>query len=162
MKAEQLLNDIARTLGLPELALNDEGCARLLFDGKVAVNFENDALAEKLHLYADLGELPLRGREALYRALLEANLFGAQTAGATLSLDGPGDMVVLCRTLVAEELSLAAFTEVVEGFVATAEAWQDKLAAGGFGSAEASGERLPGEPVAATAWPPNPARFMQV
>ena len=71
-------------------------------------------------------------------------------------------MVVLCRTLVAEELSLAAFTEVVEGFVAAAEAWQDKLAAGGFGSAEASGERLPGEPVAATAWPPNPARFMQV
>jgi hypothetical protein len=113
MKAEQLLNDIARTLGLPELALNDEGCARLLFDGQVAVNFENDPLAEKLHLYADLGELPLRGREALYRALLEANLLGAQTAG-------------------------------------------------GFGSAEASGEPLPGEPASATDWPPNPAHFMQV
>ena len=47
MKAEQLLNDIARTLGLPELALNDEGCARLMFDGRVAVNFENDALGRQ-------------------------------------------------------------------------------------------------------------------
>ena len=88
MNARQHLQDIALTLGLPALDFDSNGCARMLFDGKVAVNFESDELSGQLHLYCDLGELPLRGREALYRALLEANLFGVQTQGATLAVDG--------------------------------------------------------------------------
>ena len=162
MKPEQLLNDLGLTMGLPDLKFNEQGCARLVFDSKTSVNLESDADTGQLQIYTDLCPLPPEGREALYLALLAGNRFGVQTQGATLAVDSANYQVVLCRTLVAEELSLAAFTEVIEGFVATALKWQEQLAAGGFGSAEASGEPLPGEPASATVWPPNPAHFMQV
>lgn len=135
MNARQHLKDIALTMGLPDLDFDANGCARLLFDGKVAVNFESDEVAGQLHLYSDLGELPLRGREAVYRALLEGNLFGIQTKGATLAVDGSQDQVVLSRTVLMEELSLSAFSELLAGFVGCAEHWQHYMAEGAGGAA---------------------------
>lgn len=142
MNSRQHLKDIALTMGLPALDFDSNGCARMLFDGKVAVNFENDEVAGLLHLYSDLGELPLRGREAVYRALLEANLFGVQTQGATLALDGSQDQVVLSRSVLVEELSLSSFTKVLEGFLACAEYWQQFLADGAGGALASSGAAL--------------------
>lgn len=139
MNARQHLKDIAMTLGLKTLDFDANGCARLLFDGKVAVNFESDEVFGQLHLYSDLGELPLRGREAVYRALLEGNLFGIQTQGATLALDGSQDQVMLSRTLLMEELSLSSFSQMLEGFVGCAEYWQNVLAEGSVGAASAAG-----------------------
>lgn len=139
MNARQHLKDIALTMGLPALDFDANGCARMLFDGKVAVNFESDELAGQLHLYSDLGELPLRGREAVYRALLEANLYGVQTQGATLAVDGSQDQVVLSRSVLVEELSLNSFSLVLEGFVGCAEYWQQFLANGAGGALSASG-----------------------
>lgn len=139
MNPRQHLKDIALTLGLPALDFDSNGCARMLFDGKVAVNFENDELSGQLHLYSDLGGLPLRGREAVYRALLEGNLFGVQTLGATLALDGSDDQVVLSRSVLVEELSLSSFSKVLEGFVSCAEYWQNVLAEGLAGSTSSAG-----------------------
>lgn len=144
MNARQHLNDIALTMGLPPLDFDANGCARLLFDGKVAVNFESDEVSGQLHLYTDLGELPLRGREAVYRALLEGNLFGIQTKGATLAVDGSQDQVVLSRTVLMEELSLSAFSELLAGFVGCAEYWQNYMAEG-VGAAAASARQEPGD-----------------
>ena len=139
MNARQHLQDIATTLGLPALDFDSNGCARMLFDGKVDVNFENDEISGLLHLYSDLGELPLRGREAVYRALLEANLFGVQTQGATLAVDGSEDQVVLSRSVLVEELSLSSFSKLLEGFVNSAEYWQNVLAEGLAGSTSSAG-----------------------
>lgn len=152
MNARQHLQDIALTLGLPALDFDSNGCARMLFDGKVAVNFESDELSGQLHLYCDLGELPLRGREALYRALLEANLFGVQTQGATLAVDGSQDQVVLSRSVLVEEISLGSFSQVLDGFIGSADYWQTFLAEGAAGLASAaeapgdSGQRPAGGP----------------
>ena len=136
MSAEQRLEHLARTMGVEGLAFNADGCARLTFDGRIALNLESDPVAGRLHLYVELGALPARGRETVYRALLEGNLFGAQTGEATLAVDAAADAVVLCRTLWAEEVSAAAFTEIVQAMVGCANVWQQALADGTLGGTE--------------------------
>jgi hypothetical protein len=131
MKPEQLLNDLGLTMGLPDLKFNEQGCARLVFDSKTAVNLESDADTGQLQIYTDLCPLPPEGREALYLSLLEGNLFGLQTQGATLAVDSANHQVVLCRTLVAEELSANAFLAIIESFVNCAEQWRAQIEGGG-------------------------------
>lgn len=48
MDVQQHLADLAATLRLLALELNDSGCARLLFDGTIAVNSEHNELAGQL------------------------------------------------------------------------------------------------------------------
>ena len=86
MKPEQLLNDLGLTMGLTDLKFNEQGCARLVFDGKTSVNLESDADTGQLQIYTDLCPLPPEGREALYLSLLKVHLFGLQTQGATLAV----------------------------------------------------------------------------
>lgn len=127
MTAEDLLNDLGLTAGLPEFRFDDKGCARLMFDGKIAVNFENDEAAACIHLYAPLAPLPAEGHEALYKTLLEGNLFGSETLGATLAVDDLQHEVVLCRCVPTQDATGKAFAEVLERFVAAVEEWTQKL-----------------------------------
>jgi hypothetical protein len=142
MKSAQLLSDLGLTMGLPGLAFNADGCARLVFDDTHAVNFESSAETGQLLLYIALGPLPAAGREALYLSLLEGNLFGAQTDGATLAVDSLNHEVVLCRKLVTDELSAQSFTEIVESFVNCAEQWRARLESA-VGPAEADPAHVP-------------------
>ena len=118
-------------MGLPALPLNEDYCARLVFDTKITVDFESDPLSGELFLKCELGALPHSGRETLYRRLLEANLYGQQTLRATLALDPTQQAVVLWRAVFAEELSLTAFQKVVEDFVNCAEGWMGAIEQGG-------------------------------
>ena len=131
MKPEQLLNDLGLTMGLPDLKFNEQGCARLVFDSKTSVNLESDADTGQLQIYTDLCPLPPEGREALYLSLLEGNLFGLQTEGATLAVDSANQEVVLCQTLMAEELGADGFLAIIERFVNCAEQWRAQIEGGG-------------------------------
>jgi hypothetical protein len=133
MDAPQLLEHLARTMGVEGLAFNADGCACLMFDGRIALNLESDRVTGRLHLHVELGALPSRDREAVYRAMLEGNLFGAQTGEATLAVDKAADAVVLCQALRSEELSGATFIEVVQTMVRCADVWQKALADGSLG-----------------------------
>jgi hypothetical protein len=138
MNADQLLNDLGLTMNLPNLRFNESGCARLEFDGKTTVNLEIDAQSGRLQLYSDVCGLPPDGREALYLSLLEANLFGAQTMGATLAVDSLFHAVVMCRTLVTDDLSGAGFAQIIGDFVNSVEQWRETLTAGNHTSVSAS------------------------
>lgn len=134
MDARQHLNELLSTLGLPALDFDPHGCARVLFGGEVVVNFECESITGQLHLYSDLGPLPAVGREVLYRSLLEANLFGVQTRGATLSVDSHQGQVVLSRTVSVPSLRVSLMSQVLEDFVDCATYWQRLLAAEAAGT----------------------------
>lgn len=128
MNTAQFLNDLGLTMGLSDLVFNDEGCARLVFDGKIGVNFESDAETGHLFAYTTLGPLPAQGREGLYLSLLEANLLSAtEHFGATLAVDSLNNEVVLCRHLMTDELSTQSFNQIIENFVNCAEQWRYRL-----------------------------------
>lgn len=128
MNPQQHLTDLAVTLGLPALEFNASGCARLLFDETIAVNFECNDTDGLLTIYSSLGELPASGRETLYRSLLRGNLLGLQTQGSTLAIDSDLDEAVLSRTILIEEVSLESFASLLDGFIGCAEYWTQHLA----------------------------------
>jgi hypothetical protein len=133
MNAQQLLDSLASTMGLPPMPLNSDHCARIVFDGKVEVDFEGDPESGELFLHCSVGALPRLGREDLYRRLLEANLFGQQTSRSTFAIDAGTESVVLWRADLCEELSLIAFQQIVEDFVNCAETWMSAVEQAGHG-----------------------------
>ena len=79
-------------------------------------------------LAADIGEPPPEGREALMRALLEANDLFRNTAGATLSLDPDRGRIRLQRTIPTDALAQGGVSVAFAAFADTAAAWQQLVA----------------------------------
>lgn len=126
MDADQLLQALALNVGMPDLRFDDNGCACIAVDGGLAINFEREAEGGAIHVYSVIGPLPLDSREEVYRQLLDGNLYGTATAGATLAVDSLRNEVVLCRRFDAAAAGSAFFADV-HGFVAAAEDWQERL-----------------------------------
>lgn len=127
--SDLLLTALGRHVGMAEpLAFDEQGCARLLFDGSVAVALEVPQGPGPLHMYSVLGALPDGNREALLMQLLNANLFGAETGGATLAVDDHSGEIILCRQVDTTQTSDGAFVSMLEQFVAAAEGLTATLA----------------------------------
>lgn len=130
MTPEQLLAQLGLAMNLPGLALDANGCARLMVDGRIAVNFEVDEGAGGMQIYSTLAPLPAQEQGAMLLMLLEGNLFGAQTLGATLAVDTLYNEIVLCRAIAVRDMSAPDFTAIVERFVTAVQEWTQKLSAG--------------------------------
>ncbi len=121
--ARELLAAYGRMAGLPGLDFDAQGCARLMFGDGVAVDLEIDSAADCLQMYGVIGPVPAGDREHLYRGLLEANLFGTQTNGATLAIDGVQEEVLLCQRVPAGGTTPADFAELIASFAGTLGHW---------------------------------------
>ena len=126
MEPDQLLQALAVSLHLPNLRFDANGCARVLIDNAPALNFERAHGA--IHVYSVLAALPPEGREAVYAEMLQANLFGESTSGATLAIDQSRGEILMCRTAFAEQSTGPLFVSMVEVFVDSAKGWQERLA----------------------------------
>lgn len=124
-----LLKEYGAFIGLPALALNAHGCARLRLESCADVNLEVDASGSCMHLYAVLGPVPPGPNENLYRKLLQANSFGVETCGATLSIDPVQNEFLLCQRLGAGIADVPSFSALMDSFAATARKWGGSLAA---------------------------------
>ena len=58
---------------------------------------------------------------------MRRRISAAQTDGATLAVDSLNHEVLLCRKLVADELSAQSFTQIIESFVNCAEQWRAQI-----------------------------------
>ena len=126
MQADKLLQSLGLHLDVPDLHFNEHGCARLVIDGAPALDFEREHTGA-IHMYSVLAPLPPEGRSSIYAQMLQGNLFGASTAGATLAIDDLHAEVVLCRTVTTKHVGVNEFASKVESFVAAAEDWQRRL-----------------------------------
>lgn len=125
---DQLLLDLGQLAGLPQpLHFDPHGCARLMCNAHLGINFERNTDAGLIHIYSVLGPLPAEGREVLYQQLLEANLFCAETGGATLAIDSLTSEIILCRSVAADGMGAADFVQLVNQFTDTAEDWNARL-----------------------------------
>jgi Tir chaperone protein (CesT) family len=117
MNASDLIAEFAQRAGLAELRLSAEGTAALVVNDILTVNIEHDDAGRRLYLYCALGEPPAEGREAYFGQLLEANLFGRQTGGASIGLDRANNAVLLTRTLDLDTADFPAFEAALEQLV---------------------------------------------
>ena len=83
-----------------------------------------------IHLYAVLGPLPAHANATVYRELLEGNLFGTRTRGATLAIDAVQQEVILCRRVELAVAEVGTFTAMLDDFVAASREWQQAFASG--------------------------------
>jgi Tir chaperone protein (CesT). len=143
MNTSDLLQELGQKLGLGPLALDDSGNCQLVFDGDLVVELQapGDGF---ISLVATVCPVPADGREALFTDLLEANLLGQGTGGATLALDTALDEVVLCQRLETAQLDNEGFEGALETFINHLEFWKGRTSssAGGTGSANEN-EKVP-------------------
>jgi|APEBP8051073302_1049394.scaffolds.fasta_scaffold01154_9 hypothetical protein len=146
--AQDLLLAYGRLAGLPTLGFDEHGCARLVFEGDVAVDLEADEPAHCIQVYAVLGPVPPGNREPLYRRLLEGNLFGQQTGGAMLAVDPVREEVLLCGRVDPAVVSAEALSGWMDGFAGTAAHWLRRYAAGELTAVPGLGQ----EPTLSSHW----------
>jgi hypothetical protein len=132
MTTDQVLREFGERLGVGPIELDADGGTRIAFGEELVVDLERPPGTEVLHLHAPVGALgpgmSAEARAALLAELLEANLLGQGTGGATLALDGTLDEVVLWRGLPADGLTVDALERALETFLDHLAAWKRHLA----------------------------------
>jgi len=128
---QTLLDEFARRIGLTDLALDETGRCALRFNGTLTV--EMAAHGAELQVHADLGALPALPAPDLSQLctdLLQANLFGNGTHGATLALSGDrSPRVILAQRVLWRHCTACEFEMLIEQFVEVAEQWSSALQA---------------------------------
>lgn len=118
---KELINAFCERLGIQSEA-NAEGVYAFEVD---ALEFAIHDLSEqrRVALVGDLGMIPEKHPEGLFRLMLEAQYCFRETEGAIFSIDGERNRLTLNRMLSSAELDNEAFFSEVERFVNQLEAW---------------------------------------
>ena len=129
MRIEHVLQELSRQMALDGVALDENRVCQLVFDDKIVVNIESPLDNEdKVYLYSTVGIVPPENKEAFYEKLLEANLFGYGTGGATLAVSSELAEVILIQTFFMEKTDYQDFVNGLENFIDQTAAWLDQLA----------------------------------
>lgn len=142
MNIHALIQQLSATIGIPGLALNTEGMARLGIDGRWTIDLEWNEAQQVLHVYALAGQLPATQREPLLIRLLAANLLGLDTAGASFALDPESGEVLLCARVDPDTDSFEHFKAVLQNMLDTLEHRVPEI----FALTEAGLPAAPGSP----------------
>jgi len=126
MDINPLLEKLGQDIGLPGLALDDTQLCTLRFDGQDIIVIEVPQPGNRAYIYSMLFTIPEHGKEAFYERLLEANLFGKETGGASFSCNVKTREVFLTRSLDLEELSYDAFKVALEELLQCIEYWREQ------------------------------------
>ncbi len=129
MNTDEVIQAIATALEAPDLKLDDQGCARLRVDDTIDVNFEASRSSHLLHVYCTLGPVPTDDRERTFEQLLTANLFGADTGGATLAIDAGFNEIVLCTDIGNHGWTAELILSRLQRFIDAALGWRERFAA---------------------------------
>jgi hypothetical protein len=121
-----LLASFGASLGLPELAPDDEGYCALRFDD-LEVHLQYEPEEDELLVFTRLGEIDDDEPAELYGRMLAANLFWQGTGGATLGVQPEDGMVFLSRKVAMRALDDAKFRQLLEQFVNTGDDWRREV-----------------------------------
>ena len=118
---KELVNGFCERLGIKSEA-NAEGVYAFEVD---ALEFAIHDLSEqrRVALVGDLGMIPEKHPEGLFRLMLEAQHCFRESEGAIFSIDGERNRLTLSRMLSCAELDDETFFSEVERFVNQIEAW---------------------------------------
>lgn len=127
MGLQDLLDAYAAMHGMSGLPLDANGMCRLRFGDAIDVNIESSKRPGHAHLYAVVGRLPKDAGVSHVRRLLEWNVFGRETGGASLGCDPETDEVLLWRLIEFEDLSAERFDRMLRDLVQATARLTDKL-----------------------------------
>ena len=128
MDISNLIEMVGTRCGV-SLSMPPGGTLSMTFEGDLAINLEHDIEQDVLHLYCVMGADPAddRSQLALYRQMLEANLFGHDTAGAALALDQGSGEVLLTRRVEIGALNGDLLHELLQSMARCATELKERL-----------------------------------
>jgi hypothetical protein len=139
MDAKDVLAALGSRLGLGPLAFDDDGLCQLVFDNDMAVDFDARRAPDRLlDVSAVVGLLPRDADAPLYIGLLEANLQGQGTGGATLAIDPAFDEIVLWQRLDLRGATVESVEDDLGSFLGHLRAWRQRAADGTIGGEPAA------------------------
>ncbi|HET6467576.1 MAG TPA: type III secretion system chaperone [Geminicoccaceae bacterium] len=127
--AAALLSDLAAHLELDMLAFDEEGVCTLAFDQTLFVDVEYAESSEHLVLSTRLGPAPAAHEAAVHRRLLLSNGLWRDRGAMFMAIEAETGAIVQVRPLVMQGLDFPTLRAALDGFVRTAAAWQEALAA---------------------------------
>lgn len=123
-----LISEVGDAAGIPFLALDEQGACALTFDDKICVNLRYQENDERILVYSVMGAP--KSPDAVYRQLLQANLFWRAARGATFSLSGDEPpVVVLTRSMEWRGKRGVELMREISDFASLAEVWKKIVAA---------------------------------
>jgi hypothetical protein len=129
MELSALLHQLASTLGMEALELNEHGVLSLQFGDTTVINLEPDPQSGECHMYSSLCRAPedADSRSQLFGAFLAGNCFGRGTAGAAFSLDESNDEILLGRQFELEAARPEQLIAWLRDFLTIMDIWQKRL-----------------------------------
>jgi hypothetical protein len=124
---EQLIKEFGQTLGLPELALDEEARCHLVVDEEILISFEFQADEQRLLLSAPIGDPSELGSEELLKHLLVSNLTAAAMGEPVAGLEPTTQTLLLVHRVSTDHLDNAALQTEVENFIAFVEHWHSEI-----------------------------------
>lgn len=121
------LTELGQKMGIERLALDEDNCCRLVFDGSVIVDMEYIEEEQKLYVYSPVCPLPIQDKALFYEDLLKANMFAADTNGSSFAVNEVAGGVILNRVFKPDQMDFNDFCQKLELFVSTVETWMEKL-----------------------------------
>lgn len=125
-----LLQELGKSVGLPDLKPNDGGLCSLRFDDRVTIDLEANEETGALIFSAIIATLPPYQTEKIYPELLEANLLWVGTGGATLGVDPATLSVFMCYQEKLEGMEYLRFQDLLKGFSDVALFWNKRIVDG--------------------------------
>lgn len=123
--AEQLFHELEMGPLTDEVIVGKDPLAITLeLDGDLTLSLKEGLLGPVL--YARVCPAPKERQNELIEKLMEANLFGIETRGATLGMEMEGEMITLISHMP-KEINYSAFKEGVEDFANIVSYWQEEI-----------------------------------
>jgi hypothetical protein len=122
-----LMHSLGASLGLKTLTPDTQGYCCLQIGERITVSIQYDVEYQDLVMFSRICQLDSNASAEAYELLLNANLLWFQTERATLALDRYDAGVFLQMKEKIEAIDFSRFLSMLEKFVETGEAWQDRL-----------------------------------
>lgn len=123
-----LFSSLSNRLGMDiPLKFDAEGHMRLCVDGDMHMDLKYTEDQQTLHAYVALGQVPPAAPAQLWKQMLQANLFGAGTGGATLAIDELAQEVLLVRSLDVESATVDGLALALENLIQSSLSWRNKF-----------------------------------
>jgi hypothetical protein len=123
----ELLQELGKNIGLPDLKANDEGLCSLRFDDRVTIDLEANKETGALIYSSLVATLVPHQTEKFYPEILEANLLWVGTGGATLGVDPATLNVFMCYQEKLEGMEYLRFQDLLKGFSDVALFWNKRI-----------------------------------
>ncbi len=129
MTAIEMVQNIGKRLGIPELCLNGHGLCRIRLNNSIVIDFEEDDTKNWLHVFAALTDDAASLSRDTLLMLFRAHYLFNDTAHASFGLDAD-DRLCLFMRAPTSEMAEGLWVEMFEAFFSTYVEWKEKLSGG--------------------------------